>query len=238
MSCSLFLQHGWAGALAVVLLAAPAPAGVAYLDQSYRVVAGADDDAATSPPGRTLTAMADDNNADFHTTASATQDVTADDAGVHLTGRLSLDVDLLTAARDSAGLASYDDAVRFSIDRPYTFRFAYDNTTEQSSGVLDHPVDFRLFGPGESDPALVFDTTVGERQGRLEPGVYNFSIHQNIFAEEASEGTRIDRYDARLDLTPVDGGGPTPVPLPPGLWGGLVTMGGAVLVRWKRQRPA
>src|SRR3954462_10074588 len=112
------LAHGWVSVLAVVLLAAPATAGVSYVDQSYRVVAGANEDVATSLPGRTLTATAEDNNADFHTIASATQDVTADDAGVHLAGRPSPDVDLLPAARASGGLASYEDTVRFSIDRP------------------------------------------------------------------------------------------------------------------------
>ena len=67
----------------------------------------------TSPPGRTLTAMAEYRDADFHVTSISTQDVAAVDAGLHVTGRLSLDLKLFTATPVSAGLTRYEDGIGF-----------------------------------------------------------------------------------------------------------------------------
>src|SRR5687768_16893629 len=79
------MRYVWLPAVAVLLLAGTAHAAVQYLSREHSVFARAnqvsDEETATSAPAATLRAEADGSNAEFRSTAFATQDVEVGDGG-------------------------------------------------------------------------------------------------------------------------------------------------------------
>jgi hypothetical protein len=230
-------RSGWAGPLLLVVLAASAPAAtVTYSFQDHRVFARANggvtkvSEVNFSPGAGVVTAIADGNNDDFVASASATQVITTGDAGFIFTGRLAYDV----ARRDPQAAVfpegetsvGFEDSLRFAIIEPHDFRFFFGLTTERDSGSRGDEVDYRL---ATTDGEIIFASPRHAPEGTLAAGEYAFRFSREIGT--VGEGAFAGTYRVGLDLTPV-GGGPAPIPLPPGVWGGLATMASWTL--WRR----
>jgi hypothetical protein len=70
--------------------------------------------------------------------------------------------------------------------------------------------------PGEGEGRSIEHSTV------LQPGVYGLSL-KALVSGEPSESMAY--YSFSLSLSPVDGGGPTPIALPPAVWSAIAVIG-------------
>jgi hypothetical protein len=228
--------------VAVLLTAVTVRAAtVDYLTQEYRVFARAnqvnDETTATSVPADTLRAEADGSNAEFRSTALVTQDVNLGNNGFRFTGRLEFEVTtLMPPAGSTAGVgatAGFVDTLTFVLSEPHDYRFIQQQDVEVMTGSQEGEHAFNLVGPDSE----IFNTNNGPAEGRLEPGEYRFSYGRevtNSVVNDPNNGEFRGDYEVGLALTPVET--PNPIPLPPAVWPGLLTLAGVGAGTWLRRR--
>ena len=136
-----------------------------------------------------------------------------------------------------------------SLGTTFTVSEATNFSVDFFHNASDEPDGVDILSEGEArvflgnDPSESLLTFTGEtRQGVLQPGEYRFTFDTRVegFAQAPVDGEYVESFDFKLDLSPVGGGGgePTPIPLPPAIWSGLIVLGAGALNRLRRGRVA
>src|SRR4051812_45969017 len=140
--------------LSATWLASAARAGVTYTSQERKVSAsaGSANDSQSAIDFGTFDgeATADGSNADFTTTAHATQHSVLDQSGLTFTGRREFEVVTLNPnPQSSAGFgasALIEDTVLFSLDKATPFTYSLAEVFDEESGSQQGESHFSLTG--------------------------------------------------------------------------------------------
>jgi hypothetical protein len=119
------------------------------------------------------------------------------------------------------------------LSEPHEYHFIRQQDVEVMSGSQAGEQAFSLVGPNDE----IFNTNNGRAEGRLEAGEYQFSYRRevtNSVTGDPNNGQFRGDYEVGLALTPVEN--PTPIPLPPAVWPGLLTLAGVGTGMWLRRR--
>jgi len=237
--------------LSATWLVSAARAGVTYTSQERKVSAsaGSANDSQSAMDFGTFDgeATADGSNADFTTTAHATQHSVLDQSGLSFTGRREFEVVVLNPnPQSSAGFgasALIEDTIAFTLDQSTPFTFTRSQTTEVATGAHAGDSGFSLT---RANGQVNFQDAFIPASGTLPAGDYTFGFSvesTNSTPRDPTPGKLAVTYDIALQFPAQtggggDGGGPTPVPLPPGAWTGLATFGLVGFAWLRHRRPA